>query len=134
MNGKRQKASLWSRNSFQTVKVFPSLLHQSAVGKYDFQKMHAFKDKFSLYSGIQAQSIDVKNKTIVNSMSAETDINCTDPFFFSNGTCLPLCDKWKQYSNEKSDAIDVIAILSALSGFTFGIIGLVLSCIGRKKM
>ncbi|KAL5515467.1 hypothetical protein EMCRGX_G000637, partial [Ephydatia muelleri] len=70
--------------------------------------------------GMHAQALDEKNNTIINNMpelSEANQINCTEPFYFSNGTCLPLCDKWKQYSNEKSAAIDVITILSALSGF-----------------
>ena len=79
----------------------------------------------------------IKNDTVVNNppdTTQVTQINCTEPFFFSNGTCLPQCDKWKQYSNEKSTAIDAITILSALLGLTFGIITMVASCIGRQKM
>ena len=108
----------------------------SCLGKDDFQNLYAQTITF-FYLGMHAQALDEKNNTIINNMpelSEANQINCTEPFYFSNGTCLPLCDKWKQYSNEKSAAIDVITILSALSGFTFGSITLVVSCIGRRKM
>lgn len=78
--------------------------------------------------------LSIVNKNSSTELLQETQINCTEPFFFSNGTCLPQCDKWKQYSDEKSSAIDLIAILSSLTSLVFGSIILVLSTIHRQKM
>ena len=71
---------------------------------------------------------------VIDQPANSTQITCKDPFFFSNGTCLPQCGKWKQYDDRTSVAVDTIVILSAVLGLGAGALVLIFSCIWRKKM
>ena len=70
----------------------------------------------------------------INNQSNSTQMKCDSTFFFSNGTCLPQCGKWKQYSDSDSIIVDAVSIISATTGVGFGILVLLLSSIWWKKM
>ena len=61
-------------------------------------------------------------------------LNCSDAFYASNGTCLPRCDRWKQYPDDVSIALDAVVIGMSMIRVVFGIIALVASCINWRTM
>ena len=71
---------------------------------------------------------------ISNQSTTLSTINCSDAFFASNGVCLPRCDKWKQYPEDVSKAMDVVVIISSAVTVVVGIIALVASCVNWRKM
>ena len=71
---------------------------------------------------------------ISNQSTTLSTINCSDAFYASNGVCLPRCDKWKQYPEDISKALDVVVIISSAVRVMFGIIALVASCVNWRRM
>ena len=71
---------------------------------------------------------------ISNQSTTLSAINCSDVFLASNGVCLPRCDKWKQYPEDISKAIDVVVIIYSAVTVVVGIIALVASCVNWRKM
>ena len=69
-----------------------------------------------------------------NQSSEFSTMNCSDAFFANNGVCLPRCDRWKQYSEDVSKAMDAVIIVSSAARVVFGTIALVASCVNWRKM
>ena len=84
----------------------------------------------SLYDGQGNSSYDID----MIASNLEFEINCSEAFFLSNGTCLPRCDKWTVNSKYVSTAIVVIVGVSSALRVIFSIISLVASCIKWKQM
>ena len=63
-----------------------------------------------------------------------TVLNCSNAFFASNGTCIPRCDSWKQYSDAARIALDAVIIVATIARVVFGVIALVASCINWRTM
>eukprot|EP00731_Ephydatia_muelleri_P020706 Em0013g433a len=69
-----------------------------------------------------------------NQSSEFSTMNCSDAFFANNGVCLPRCDRWKQFSEDVSKAMDAVIIVSSVARVVFGTIALVASCVNWRKM
>ena len=64
----------------------------------------------------------------------QTNSTCKDTFIPSNGTCVPQCGRWKKITDEMAEAVVVIVVISTVAGLGFGILVMILSYIGRKRM
>ena len=65
-------------------------------------------------------------------------LQCQEAFSCSvvgNGSvCLPVCGSWEQYPRSTVVAVDVVNVLSAVTGVIASIAVLVISCIRRNRM
>ena len=61
----------------------------------------------------------------------DSEVQCNDQFYLSNGTCLPLCDKLNFYSDE---LMNNSLIIESIAAIIFGIVLLISTCIWRNKM
>ncbi|KAL5471239.1 hypothetical protein EMCRGX_G029334 [Ephydatia muelleri] len=87
---------------------------------------------FDVYLNDTLKEMDIN--TTANQSTTFSTIKCSDAFFANNGVCLPRCDKWKQYPEDISKAVDAIVITSSAARVVFGTIALVASCVNWRKM
>eukprot|EP00731_Ephydatia_muelleri_P026481 Em0018g581a len=86
----------------------------------------------SYCQGVNA-TVAVQNTTTMAPNS--THLSCRDSFFLLNGSCHPMCNKWKQYSSDAiSNSIDAIVIISAAAGLAMGIVVVICSAVKRRTM
>ena len=78
-------------------------------------------------------TVAVQNTTTMAPNS--THLSCHDSFFLFNGSCHPMCNKWKGYSSDAiSNSIDAIVIISAAAGLAMGIVVVICSVVKRRTM
>eukprot|EP00731_Ephydatia_muelleri_P026477 Em0018g577a len=78
-------------------------------------------------------TVAVQNTTTMAPNS--THLSCRDSFFLLNGSCHPMCNKWKGYSSDAiSNSIDAIVIISAAAGLAMGIVVVICSVVKRRTM
>ena len=74
------------------------------------------------------------NTSMTNLTSASVLVNCSDGFILINGTCRPLCDKLKLYSNDLSAAQFWIQVVASIAGIVFSVVLVISSYVRRKTM
>ena len=80
------------------------------------------------------QSTSDNRSVGINQSGSSTQVTCKDTFYFSNGTCLPQCGRWKIIDDNMAVAVNAVVIISAIVGLGCGVLVMISSCIWRKKM
>ena len=63
-----------------------------------------------------------------------SSLNCSPNFYVDNSTCLPVCQKWTQYTDVQSALVIGSATVSAVLSLLAGAAVIVGSIIQRKTM
>ncbi|KAL5502896.1 hypothetical protein EMCRGX_G009746 [Ephydatia muelleri] len=106
--------------------------------KDDWQKTSALSSVLpSGCSSFPATSLVCEAKTPITNGSgvpASDSVRCNEQFILRNGTCQPICDRWKVISVALADSTFGLTIILATAAGVFGVILLVISLKRRKKM
>ena len=88
---------------------------------------------WSFYYATEMTPFDSGNATAVPHANP-VQIQCNDEFILSNGTCQPLCNKWKIVSAVLSHGTFALTVMLAIAAGVFGVILLMFAYKRRKKM
>ena len=67
-------------------------------------------------------------------MPASDSIECNEEYILRNGTCQPICERWKVISDTFADSTFGLTIILATAAGVCGVILLIYSLKGQKKM
>ena len=64
----------------------------------------------------------------------ESNKTCSMDFYLENSTCLPLCEEWKQFSDDATDLFIALTTIGSVMGILGGVAFIVASIVRRKSM
>ena len=64
----------------------------------------------------------------------ESNKTCSVDFYLENSTCLPLCEDWKQFSDDATDLIIAFTAIGSVMGILGGIAFIMASFVRHKSM
>ena len=99
--------------------------------------MYKYNGFISLFKEFKEEVLNISGSGSVQIDNGldESNITCREDFFLSdNNSCLPLCDRFEEYSRVNTQTVIIIELLAQIAALLISFLTLTLSVYNRKNM